>query len=77
MAKIVRNVEDVSKISGKDFIIEIEEIEFIGDDENSKSFKINSIVPISAERCSELDNNVNWDKINFHLLICPAGVEVK
>ncbi len=41
MAKIVRNVEDVSKISGKDFIIEIEEIEFIGDDENYKSFKIN------------------------------------
>lgn len=72
MAKIVRSVEDISKITGKDFIIEIEEIEFVGDDGRTTSFKINSIVPISTERCTELDNEVGWDKRNFHLLVCQG-----
>lgn len=77
MAKIVRNIEDVSKITGNSFIIELEEIELIGDDGKTKSFKIESIVPMSAERCAEFDKTVDWDKKNFHLLVCPAGVELK
>jgi len=77
MAKIVRNIEDVSKITGNDFIIEIEEVEFVGDDGRTKSFKINSIIPISAERCVELDNAVGWDKSNFHLLLCPKEAELR
>jgi len=77
MAKIIRLVEDVSKISGNDFIVEIEEIEFVGDDGRTKSFKINSIIPISAERCKELDSSVDWDKSNFHLLVCDGGAKLK
>lgn len=76
MAKIVRYIEDVSKISGKSFIIELEEIELIGDDGKTKSFKIEAIVPMSAERCAEVDNTVDWDRKNFHILVCPAGVEI-
>lgn len=71
MAKIVRYIEDVSKIDGKSFLIEVEELEFIGDDGKTKSFKINSIVPVSAKRCTELDNTVDWDRKNFHLIVCP------
>ena len=76
MAKIVRNIEDVSKISGNSFIIELEEIEFIGDNGKTKSFKIGSVVLISAKRCTELDATVDWDKINFHLIVCPEGVNI-
>lgn len=76
MAKIVRYIEDVSKINGNSFIIEIEEIEFIGDNGKTKSFKIEAIIPVSTERCVELDNTVDWDKRNFHLLVCPVGVEL-
>jgi len=77
MAKIVRYIEDVSKISGNSFLIELEEIELIDDTGRTKSFKIAAIVPVSAERCAEVDSTVDWDKNNFHLLICPEGVEVK
>ncbi len=77
MAKILRYVEDVSKIDGKSFIIEIESVEFIDDNSVTKSFKINSVVPVSTERCYELDNNVDWDKRNFHLLVCPEGLELR
>lgn len=77
MAKIVRYIDDLSKINGNSFLIELEEIEFIEDDGKTKSFKIEAIVPISAERCAELDTTVDWDKRNFHLLIVPKGVEVK
>ena len=75
MAKIVRNIEDISKINGNSFIIELEEIELVGDDGKTKSFKIGAIVPISAERCAEFDSTVDWDKKNFHLLVCPEGVK--
>ena len=71
MAKIIRSVEDVSKITGNSFLIEIEEIELVGDDGKTKSFKIESVIPISVERCYELDGSVDWDKKNFHLLVCP------
>ncbi len=77
MAKIVRHIEDINKISGNSFIIELEGIEFIGDDGKTKYFEITSIVPMSAERCAEFDKTVDWDKTNFHLLVCPAGVEIK
>lgn len=77
LAKIVRYIEDVSKISGNSFLIELEEIEFIGDDGNTKSFKIAAIVPVSAERCAEADKTIDWDKKNFHLLICPEGLELR
>ena len=75
MAKIVRNIEDVNRITGNSFIIELEEIEFIGDDGKAKSFKIGSVVLISAKRCAELDDTVDWDKINFHLIVCPEEVK--
>ncbi len=74
MAKIVRYIEDISKITGSDFIIELEEIELIGDDGKTKSFKIDAVVLISAKRCAELDNTVDWDKKNFHLLVCPEEI---
>lgn len=77
MAKIVRCVEDVTKITSKSFVIELEELELIDDAGKTASFKINSIVPLSAEKCAEIDNNVDWDKRNFHLLVCPEGVEIK
>ncbi len=77
MAKIVRHIEDINKISGNSFLIELEEIELVGDDGKSKSFKIAAIVPVSAERCAEFDKTVDWDKRNFHLLICPEGAELK
>lgn len=75
MAKIVRYVEDIFKITGNSFLIELEEIELIGDDGKTKSFKIESIVPISAERCAEFDKTVDWDKKNFHLLIVPRSIK--
>ena len=75
MAKIMRNIEDVSKITGNSFIIELEEIEFVDDTGKTKSFKIAAIVPVSAERCAEFDKTVDWDKKNFHLLICPEEVK--
>ena len=75
MAKIVRQIEDVSKISGNSFIIELEEIEFVDDTGKTKSFKIGSVVLISAKRCAELDDAVDWDKINFHLIVCPEEVK--
>ena len=74
MAKIVRYIEDVSKITGNSFIIEIEEIELVGDNGKTTSFKIEAVVPISAERCAELDDTVDWNKKNFHLLVCPEGL---
>lgn len=77
MAKIVRCVEDITKITSKSFVIEIEELELIGDNGETVSFKINSIIPISTEKCEEIDSDVNWDKKNFHLLVCPEGVDIK
>lgn len=75
MAKIIRHVEDVSIISVNNCIIEIEEIEFIGDDGKTVRFKIDAVVPISTEKCEELDRTVDWDKKNFHILILP-GVKI-
>lgn len=75
MAKIVRNIEDISKINENSFLIELEEIEFIDDNGRNKSFKIEAIVPVSAERCAEFDKTIDWDKKNFHLLICPEGIK--
>ena len=75
MAKIVRQIEDVSKISGNSFIIELEEIEFVDDSGRTKSFKIGSVVLVSAKKCAELDDTVDWDKKNFHLMVCPEDVK--
>lgn len=75
MAKIVRNVENVDDITVKNMIIELEEIEFIGDDGRSKTFKLDTLIPISYKRCTELDDNVDWDSNNFHFLAC-TGDEV-
>lgn len=77
MAKIVRRIEDVTKITSKSFVIELEELELIGDNGETASFKISSLIPLSAEKCAEIDNEVDWDKRNFHLLVCPVGVEIK
>lgn len=76
MAKIIRRVESVSDITVKNLIIELEEIEFIGDDGTSKTFKIDSLIPISFERCCELDETVDWSIHNFHFLAC-TGDELK
>jgi len=77
MAKIVRQIEDVFKISENSFIIELEEIEFVDDSGRTKSFKIGSVVLVSAKRCIELDDTVDWNKINFHLIVCPEEVKLQ
>lgn len=71
MAKIVRYIEDIDKITEKSYVIELEELEFIDDHERTKSFKIEAIVPLSAKRCAEIDDTIDWNEKNFHLLICP------
>ncbi len=75
MAKIVRNIEDVSKIEKRHFVIEIEELELIDDNGNSISVKIDSISPVSANTCFVLDNTVDWNHGNFHFLITPVLVK--
>jgi hypothetical protein len=71
MAKIVRHIEDVTNIKVTDYIIELEEIEFIDDAGKTVSRKIDSVIPISTIKCIQLDKTVDWDKNNFHFMICP------
>ncbi len=76
MAKIIRNVDDVNKISSTDFLCEIECIEFIDDKGRRKQFKIFGIVPLSTDEFNELDKEVDWDDNNFHFAV-DVGDEIK
>lgn len=73
MAKIVRNIDNISNISGSDYIIEIEYIEFIDDKGNVARYKLDALVPLSVEKCREVSTkfheDVDWDKDNFHFAV--------
>ena len=76
MAKIVRNIDNVDDIKGTDFMMEIEDVEFIDDKGRKKKFKIFGIVPVSTDECKNIDKDVDWDDSNFHFVI-DVGGEIK
>jgi len=69
MAKIIRNVDNILEITGKDFIIELELIEFVDDKDRVRKFKINGICPVAVEDCVRVSPDSGWDSNNFHFVI--------
>lgn len=69
MAKIVREVENVHFLGASDYIIEIEHIEFMDQKGNMKKAKMTGLVPISVEKCRQIEPAIDWDEDNFRFFI--------
>lgn len=70
MAYLVREVEDIELISGRDFIAELEFIKFIEPKSGkSRKFLVKGLCPISFEDCQRVDKTVEWIKANFHFVV--------
>jgi hypothetical protein len=69
MAKIVRNVDDINKISESDNIVEIEYIEYVDDNGGTRRFSIKGLVPLSFNDCIKLYSDIDWSHSNMHFSV--------
>lgn len=69
MAVITRNISNIAELTGDDFILELEYIEFIDDAGNHRKFKISGLCPISVIDCRRVSPATEWDDKNFHFVI--------